>query len=293
MLNKKIEAELGKAREATKKGNKTLAMTHLKRKKQLEDQLSKLSARRERGGELGDSHLLLVVCEPIPQRARLPTKPCTGRYPDRVETFRALKFQQGVHVWASRMANLLRNTRRMGGEVEGVLWCHPGPRPAWQHRDDADEDGGGDHQPGDHQGPEGRRPGPEGDLREGHGRAACAAARCTGSEFCNSNSMSRNQQGTNSWFPVSWSVFFLFWGISSLPCPVREDLESSPNVPHLWALNHVVETVSLFGKNMICVREGSNFVGKGDARPGSWGIWSLAFWAETIQAVPTGFRDVP
>lgn len=115
VLNKKIEAELGKAREATKKGNKTLAMTHLKRKKQLEDQLSKLSARRERGGELGDSHLLLVVCEPIPQRARLPTKPCTGRYPDRVETFRALKFQQGVHVWASRMANLLRNTRRMGG----------------------------------------------------------------------------------------------------------------------------------------------------------------------------------
>eukprot|EP00667_Euglena_gracilis_P020350 EG_transcript_22038 len=46
VLNKKIEAELGKAREATKKGNKTLAMTHLKRKKQLEDQLSKLSAQR-------------------------------------------------------------------------------------------------------------------------------------------------------------------------------------------------------------------------------------------------------
>mmetsp|Transcript_143693 Transcript_143693/g.250788 ORF Transcript_143693/g.250788 Transcript_143693/m.250788 type:complete len:220 (-) Transcript_143693:322-981(-) len=46
VLSKKIDAEVAKAREASKKGNKNLALTHLKRKKQYEEQMTKLSAQR-------------------------------------------------------------------------------------------------------------------------------------------------------------------------------------------------------------------------------------------------------
>jgi charged multivesicular body protein 4 len=47
VLNKKIDQEVAKAREATKKGNKTVALTHLKRKKQYEEQANKLAAQRQ------------------------------------------------------------------------------------------------------------------------------------------------------------------------------------------------------------------------------------------------------
>eukprot|EP01012_Entosiphon_sulcatum_P004571 TRINITY_DN1183_c0_g1_i1.p2 TRINITY_DN1183_c0_g1~~TRINITY_DN1183_c0_g1_i1.p2 ORF type:complete len:219 (-),score=66.21 TRINITY_DN1183_c0_g1_i1:333-989(-) len=46
VLQKKIDQEMAKAREATKKGNKTAAMTCLKRKKAYEDQLTKLGQQR-------------------------------------------------------------------------------------------------------------------------------------------------------------------------------------------------------------------------------------------------------
>eukprot|EP01004_Peranema_trichophorum_P006933 NODE_5730_length_976_cov_44.944900_g5149_i0.p1 GENE.NODE_5730_length_976_cov_44.944900_g5149_i0~~NODE_5730_length_976_cov_44.944900_g5149_i0.p1 ORF type:complete len:217 (-),score=54.32 NODE_5730_length_976_cov_44.944900_g5149_i0:260-910(-) len=46
VLIKKIDFELAKAREASQKGNKQTALLHLKRKKQFEDQLTKIQAQR-------------------------------------------------------------------------------------------------------------------------------------------------------------------------------------------------------------------------------------------------------
>eukprot|EP01001_Neometanema_parovale_P009330 NODE_5573_length_931_cov_96.815594_g5350_i0.p1 GENE.NODE_5573_length_931_cov_96.815594_g5350_i0~~NODE_5573_length_931_cov_96.815594_g5350_i0.p1 ORF type:complete len:227 (+),score=78.02 NODE_5573_length_931_cov_96.815594_g5350_i0:56-736(+) len=46
VLEKKIEQELAKAREASKKGKKNEALTHLKRKKTYEEQCQKLQAQR-------------------------------------------------------------------------------------------------------------------------------------------------------------------------------------------------------------------------------------------------------
>lgn len=45
VLDKKIAAEVAAAREATVKGNKPVALSHLKKKKQLEENLLKVKAR--------------------------------------------------------------------------------------------------------------------------------------------------------------------------------------------------------------------------------------------------------